>query len=200
MRCDEQWVSLGWHADRLVAQIPLLSKARIWLHLICKETFYFHSFKEFYFYFQFLMKPTRQGCSDWRKIWAFQCYSVMTLFLAPLLMSRVFLLGEKIARWKKCSICTLFSAAFHSCGVRPVFLSWFSYVRRNHNFAEHEKMWGSLLGNCRSVRWGTTPQQTFSHSSTSCFVSASAHSYLLLKVLNWNGFSVWRFAVWGIQA
>lgn len=41
------------------------------------------------------MKPTRRGCSDQRKIWAFQCHSVMTLFLAPLLMSWVFLFGEK---------------------------------------------------------------------------------------------------------
>lgn len=75
---DEWWVSLGWHADRLVAQIPLLSNARIWLHLIHKETIYSHSFKEFYVYFQFLMMPARHRCSDWRKIWAFQWQSVMT--------------------------------------------------------------------------------------------------------------------------
>lgn len=138
MQCDKWWVSLGWHADRLVAQIPLVSNARIWLHLICKETVYSHSFKEFYFHFQFLMKTTRHRSSDWRKIWAFQCHSVMTLFLAPLLMSWVFLLGEKIVKRKKCSEHTLFSAIFLSSRVRPVIFDWLSHVRRNHHLALKE--------------------------------------------------------------
>lgn len=152
----------------------------------------FFLLRNFIFISSFWWSQQRQGCSDQRKIWAFQCYSVMILFLAPLLMAWVFLLGEKIAGRKKCSIWTLFSAAFHSSGVRPVFLSYFSYVRRNHNFAEHEKMWVSLPGICRSIRWEMTPQWTFSHGGTPHSVSASAHSYLLLKMLNCS--------VWSLQS